>query len=218
MNNKFLYFLKGKFITFEGIEGVGKSSNLLYLKNQMSIKNISCILTKSIYDSLIGNIIRNIFLSKKSCKILFLVELLLIIAERIQHINDIILPSLYNNKCVLCDRFIDSTYVYQFYKKNEKNYFLNFFRKYGNNLLIPDLTFFLDLPVKISIERVKSRKNVDRIESRSIYFFKIIRLRYFKIMKKNLFRFKIISTLKSKKIVNKYVLRQMRLFVIKNKF
>lgn len=176
------------FISFEGIEKVGKTTNIKYVADFLLGKKCKLKVTREPGGTQIGESIRKILLdNKKHNNMNALTELFLLYAARFQHIDQIIIPSLIGRKIIICDRFIDSTYAYQSGGRNisikkikviEKLFFYN---------IKPDFVFLLNYPTKKSLLYIKKHENCDRIEKEKIDFFIKVKKIYIKraILNKN---------------------------------
>ena len=154
---------KGLFLTFEGPEASGKSSQILLLKKYLKKNNISFINTREPGGTKIAESLRKLILKVKS-DINIEEEILMLMAARSHHINNVILPALEKGKVVISDRFADSTFVYQGYVnkfgiKNAKNLHKNIL----NNFL-PNKTFLFKLSTKLIISRIKKRKSKNKYD------------------------------------------------------
>ena len=154
---------KGLFLTFEGPEASGKSSQILLLKKYLKKNNISFINTREPGGTKIAESLRKLILKVKS-DINIEEEILMLMAARSHHINNVILPALEKGKLVISDRFADSTFVYQGYVnkfgiQNAKNLHKNIL----NNFL-PDKTFLFKLSSKLIISRIKKRKSKNKYD------------------------------------------------------
>ena len=185
--------LNKRFITFEGGEGSGKSTQIKILKNKLSKKH-SVIITREPGGTKEAEIIRNLLVKGKTNKLSGITEVLLNFAARKDHVEKIILPSLKNGKWVLCDRFSDSTLAYQGYGRNvSKDLIKNLNRSLIDDLK-PKLTFLFDIDPKIGLPRSRKRSNDElRYENMPLNFHKKIRNAYLDIAKKNKKRIKIID-------------------------
>ena len=171
------------FISFEGIEGSGKTTLLENLKKYYLKKDLEVLFTKEPGGTELGEDIRDILLNPVSL-ISSEAELLLLMADRIEHVKSIINPNLKKNKIIFCDRYIDSTFAYQGKGRNLSDY------KIKNlidilNLPMPDLTILLDLPVEDGLLRANKRNDLDRFEKEDIIFHKSIRKSYLNLQKKD---------------------------------
>ncbi len=169
---------RGKFITLEGGEGVGKTTNLAFIKDYLQQHNISVVVTREPGGTALAEKIRYLLLDKGSEVISEHAELLLIFAARAQHIKHVIEPALAQGKWVLCDRFTDATYAYQGGGRNMRISTIEWLENLVQGNLKPDLTVLLDAPVEIGIERARVRGAFDRFESEKISFFEHVRRAY----------------------------------------
>jgi len=171
------------FITFEGIEGCGKSTQSKLLFEELIDRGFSVVLTREPGGTEASEEIRKIILKKWKERFTPFAELSLYEAARSLHVENLIKPSLEEGAVVICDRFTDSTLAYQGYGRGlslELIERLNFEATEG---LKPDLTFLLDLPVEIAFKRL-DRKNLDRMESEEISFHERVRKGFLEIARK----------------------------------
>lgn len=186
--------LKGRFLTVEGGEGAGKSTNIEYIKEYLANQGIDLVCTREPGGTAYAEKIRNLLLSHESEPLAADAELLLIFAARAQHLNQLILPALERGQWVLCDRFTDATYAYQGAGRNlgcDKVAMLETFVQGG---MRPDLTIILDVPVELGMQRVQSRGELDRFETEKTEFFKTVRQTYLDMATKDKKRYRIIDT------------------------
>lgn len=188
--------MKAKFITLEGIEGSGKTSSLKSITDLLDKKSISYIVTREPGGSSIGKELRAILLDPDT-EISPVVELMLMLSDRKDHVEKIILPNLEKGNWVVSDRFMDSSIAYQGGGRQLDKKLIISLTDYLN-LPQPDLTLLFDLPVEISLSRVKARGELDRFEKEELEFHKRIRNTYLDLAKNNSNRIKIIDS--SKKI------------------
>ena len=188
--------MKAKFITLEGIEGSGKTSSLKSITDLLDKKNISYVVTREPGGSSIGKELRAILLDPET-EISPEVELMLMLSDRKDHVEKIILPNLEKGNWVVSDRFMDSSIAYQGGGRQLGKKLIISLSEYLN-LPQPDLTLLFDLPVEISLSRVKARGKLDRFEKEELEFHKRIRNTYLELAKNNSNRIKIIDS--SKKI------------------
>jgi len=188
--------MKAKFITLEGIEGSGKTSSLKGITDLLDKKNISYIVTREPGGSSIGKELRAILLDPDT-EISPEVELMLMLSDRKDHVEKIILPNLEKGNWVVSDRFMDSSIAYQGGGRQLDKKLIISLTDYLN-LPQPDLTLLFDLPVEVSLSRVKARGELDRFEKEELEFHKRIRNTYLELAKNNSNRIKIIDS--SKKI------------------
>lgn len=184
--------MKAKFITLEGIEGSGKTSSLKSITDLLDKKNISYIVTREPGGSSIGKELRAILLDPDT-EISPEVELMLMLSDRKDHVEKIILPNLEKGNWVVSDRFMDSSIAYQGGGRQLDKKLIISLTDYLN-LPQPDLTLLFDLPVEISLSRVKARGELDRFEKEELEFHKRIRNTYLELAKNNSNRIKIIDS------------------------
>ena len=169
---------RGKFITFEGGEGVGKSTNVAFVESYLQSKNIPVLVTREPGGTKLAEKLRALLLDKKSEAITEEAELLLMFAARSQHLKHVIEPALARGDWVICDRFTDATYAYQGGGRNMKISTIEGLENLIQGNLRPDLTLLLDAPVKIGMERAGKRGAFDRFESETLQFFEDVRRAY----------------------------------------
>lgn len=166
------------FISFEGIEGVGKSTQLAFVEKLLVEAGVSVIVTREPGGTRMGEEIRDILLSHRDEHVVPMTELLLMFAARSQHVGTVIRPALERNAWVLCDRFVDATYAYQ---GGGRGLSVSLIERLENLVLQgfkPDRTLVFDAPPEIGLERVKKRGAQDRIEQEKIDFFRRVRTVY----------------------------------------
>ena len=183
--------MEAKFITLEGIEGSGKTTSIKSINNLLEQKKIDYINTREPGESSIGEELRGILLDPNT-DISSEVELLLMLADRKDHVEKTILPNLLNNTWVISDRFMDSSIAYQ---DGGRQLNLNMIDSLAIYLDLPqpDLTLLFDLPVEVSLERTKKRGELDRFEKEDIEFHNRIRVAYLELAKHHPERIKVID-------------------------
>jgi len=184
-------FSDGFFITFEGIEGAGKSTLIEFIEKFLLEKGCRVIKTREPGGTKIGEQIREILLNNKNY-IEDDAELLLMFAARAQHIKEVIFPALESKHIVLCDRFTDASYAYQGGGRGIEATKIKLLEKLTGDLT-PDLTILLDLDVNVGMKRTVNRGKTDRFESEDSVFFEKIRECYLEIAEDNPQRFRIIN-------------------------
>ena len=187
------------FISLEGSEGAGKSTLIDSLKKFFKKNKIEFLFTREPGATKEGQILREILLDK-SIEIDPYTETFLLVADRLQHANKIVIPALAKDINVLSDRYIDSTYAYQGAGRGISQKYLDQIME-PLNLPMPELTIYLDLPVEDGLKRAKYRDELDRFEEEDIKFFERIRFFYLDQAKKNPNRFLIIDSSKDKEEV-----------------
>ena len=203
---------KGKLISFEGIEGVGKSTTIQSIKRYIENKGLPTYCTREPGGTKYGESLRSILLNNKSI-INPEAELLLIFSMRNQHIEEVIKPKLLKGTWILCDRFIDASVAYQGFGKNvDLNKIEYLINNFTDNLQ-PDLTIFFDLPYNIAKKRFPKNKKKDRFENLNDNFFKDVYRGYKEQIKKNNKRIKKIDANRSKNEVYNQIIS-----ILENKF
>lgn len=184
------------FVSFEGGEGAGKSTLLQKLYDTLQKTGFSVLLTRAPGGTRIGTQIRELLLSEKTQGLSVYAELFLFLADRAQHVEEVILPSLKKGMIVLCDRFNDSTIAYQGSRglDIQKIWELCLF---ASQNLSPDLTLYLDLDPIQGLRRIQKEREKDRIENEELKFHQKIRDIYHTIALKEPDRFRILDASKS---------------------
>ena len=162
--------VKGKFITFEGCEGSGKSTQLKKLKEYLERAGISYILTREPGGSPIAEDIRKIILDGKNTEMCDECEAMLYAASRIQHIKEKVIPALEAGKLVICDRYVDSSLAYQGYARGLGLEYVADINKKAFELATPDLTVFLNITPDKAFERKHGADENDRMEKQGLEF------------------------------------------------
>ncbi len=155
------------FISFEGIEGSGKSTQVLRLQSSLEQQGHKVTVTREPGGCPIANAVRSILLDPANHAMVPRAELLLYAAARAQHVDEVIRPALDDGHVVLCDRFIDATMAYQGAGRGLDEALLTAINDQATGGLIPDLTLLLDLPLEIGLSRAKSRNNLQSLEAES---------------------------------------------------
>ena len=172
--------MSGLFITIEGIECVGKSTNAKFISDLLNKKNIKTHVTREPGGTSLGEKIRKILLFEQDDSISPLGELLLLFAAREKHINEVIKPNLEQGKWVISDRFTDASFAYQGFGRGLGFDQVNQLKQIIQNDFDPDLTFLLDAPIDVIKSRRKLNPN-DRFESEDRQFFERVRQGYLQL-------------------------------------
>ena len=171
----------GKFITLEGIEGVGKTTNRTYIRNLLEQTGKPCVETREPGGTPLGEALREMLLEHKHEGMSSDAELLMMFAARAEHLHKVILPALEAGKNVLCDRFTEATYAYQGGGRGINDKKIAELENWVQGELRPDLTIILDAPVATGRERAGQRSAPDRIEKEQNDFFERVRATYLEL-------------------------------------
>ncbi len=189
---------RGLFITFEGVEGAGKSTLSLNVSKALQADSIPVTLTREPGGTLLGEKLRLFVLDKDlSGHIKPRAELFLFLAARAQHVEEVIRPRLLEGVTVLCDRFSDSTVAYQGYGRHLGPDYVQNLCDLSTGFLIPDLTFLCDLETEQGFLRTNHRKSKDRIEEEHIEFHKQVRKGFLELSRLHPDRIVILDAMKS---------------------
>ena len=185
---------RGLFITIEGIEGVGKSTNMEYVHQSLLAAGIEVVLTREPGGTELGEKIRGLLLDHRNQNMVEDTELLLMFAARAQHLAEIIKPVLAQGKWVLCDRFTDATYAYQGGGRGIDMTRIAQLEQWVQDELRPDITLLLDAPAEVGLARAAGRdQEADRFEREQQAFFVNVRKTYLELAGKHPARFRIID-------------------------
>ncbi|MEE2732710.1 MAG: dTMP kinase [Pseudomonadota bacterium] len=169
---------RGKFITVEGTEGVGKTTNLEYVRNWLQQRNIPFISTREPGGTPLAEQLRALLLQPREEVVDQTAELLMVFAARAQHLNQVIQPALARGDWVLCDRFTDATYAYQGGGRGMDQALIAQLEALVQGSLRPDAVILLDVPVEIGLSRARDRGDLDRFEQEDVDFFERVRTAY----------------------------------------
>jgi dTMP kinase len=167
-----------KFITLEGIEGVGKTSNLEFIQQLLTAAGHDCVVTREPGGTALGESLRALLLQHSQEQMSPDAELLLMFAARAEHLSKVIRPALAQGRTVLCDRFTEATYAYQGGGRGLDRNKIAQLENWVQDDLRPDLTLILDAPVAVGRERAGKRSAPDRIETEQDTFFEQVRAAY----------------------------------------
>ncbi len=170
----------GFLLSFEGIEGSGKSTQIPILAQNLSLRGYDVLITREPGGTFLAEDLRGLLLSHKTETISPRTELLLLLAGRSDHIDKVIAPALSEGKVVIIDRFIDASVAYQGYGRQLGGDYIRQLHQYLDLWLVPQCTFFLDLPLDLSFKRLDLRfqGHRDRMESEPALFFERVREGY----------------------------------------
>ena len=169
---------RGKFITIDGVEGAGKSTQITFICDYLKAKGVKVILTREPGGTDVGEKIRTLLLSNSTGKMHADTELMLMFAARNEHIQNKIMPALGRGDWVLSDRFTDASYAYQGGGRGLDVERIAQLEQWVLQDFTPDMTLLLDVPVEIGMSRVESRGKKDRIELEATDFFNRVRQAY----------------------------------------
>lgn len=185
--------MKPLFITVEGIEGAGKSSNIAFTENLLRSHGHEVLLTREPGGTPLGEELRELLLGHKHDGMNDLTELLLMFAARAEHLHSKILPALEEGRWVICDRFTDATYAYQGGGRQLDTTAIATLEDLVQGSRRPDLTLLLDLPVETGLARAAKRSEPDRFERQKLEFFQRVRDAYLQIARQQPGRVKVID-------------------------
>ncbi len=170
--------MRGLFITLEGPEGAGKSTNRDYLATRLREQGIDVLLTREPGGTPLAERVRELLLAPSEEPMVADTELLLVFAARAQHLAQVIRPALARGAVVLCDRFTDATYAYQGGGRGLSEARIEVLENFVQDTLRPDLTLVFDLPVEVGLARAAARGRLDRFEQEGQPFFETVRQTY----------------------------------------
>jgi dTMP kinase len=209
-------------ITFEGIEGSGKTTQIRMAGEYLNREGIPCITTGEPGGTPLGEVIRKILLNRGACSVSPEAELFLFFAARSQHVRDIILPALRQGAWVLCDRFFDATLAYQGFGRGFDITFIKELHDFSSASLRPDLTILLDLPVDAGLGRAMDRiaqirerglALEDRFEREEREFHQRVREGYLTLAEEEPERYRIINASREAAAVHRDVCTQFGKFL-----
>lgn len=184
--------MSGCFITIEGGEGAGKTSNIDFIRDWLAGRGIDLLLTREPGGTELGEKIRNLLLDPGN-RIAADAELLLMFAARAQHLEETIRPALQAGRWVLCDRFTDATYAYQGGGRGISRDHIAVIEQWVQQGLKPDVTLLLDLPPEQGLARAGQRSSPDRFEQEQLAFFSRVRDAYLNLAREEPGRFRVID-------------------------
>jgi dTMP kinase len=188
----------GKFITFEGVDGAGKSTHLAWFADAMRQRGLDVVITREPGGTPLGEQLRKILLNQPMSSG---TEALLMFAARLEHIEQVIKPALRAGKWVISDRFSDASFAYQGGGRGLDWDKLNQLEQWVHPDLQPDLTLFFDVPVEVARQRLANNVSLDRFEQEQADFFERVRAGYHKRVQQNPQRYVVIDAAQSLDIV-----------------
>ncbi len=205
--------MRGLFITFEGTEGSGKSTQIKILARRLIRLGFPVVITREPGGTRFGEQIRKVLLSVQNHALDPRAELFLYLASRTQHLEEVILPALQNGKIVLCDRFSDATLAYQGFGRRLEMKIVRAAVDYAAKGISPHLTLLLDLDVRVGLARVRDRGRSNRLDRELREFHERVRAGYLHLARMNRVRIKIVEASREpaavaddiRKIVERYL-------------
>jgi len=189
-----------RFITFEGGDGSGKTTQLKVIENYLRARGRSCLSTREPGGTSLGQLIRQVLLEVGTQSITSPTELFLYLADRAQHMHEVVIPALKQGKIVLCDRHTDSTLAYQGYGRGIDLSLLRSLNDIASEGIKPDLTLLFDCPAEIGLSRTVQRqpqtssgRNEDRFEREKIEFHERVRAGFLELARAEPNRFRIVD-------------------------
>lgn len=195
--------MSGLFITLEGPEGAGKSTNREYLAARLREQGIDVLLTREPGGTPLAERVRELLLAPSDELMASDTELLLVFAARAQHLAQVIVPALERGAVVLCDRFTDATYAYQGGGRGLDVARIAQLEEFVQGALRPDLTLVFDLPVEVGLSRAAARGRLDRFEQEGRSFFEAVRATYLQRAKAAPARYRILDAAQSLEAVQR---------------
>ncbi|MDB2554066.1 dTMP kinase [Porticoccaceae bacterium] len=204
--------MRGKFITIEGTEGVGKTTNIQFIQNWLESKQLAYLCTREPGGTPLAEQIRELLLAPREELVCDTAELLLMFAGRAQHLNQVIEPALTEGAWVLCDRFTDATYAYQGAGRGMGTSLIAELELIVQGSLRPDLTLILDIPVELGLKRASERSDPDRFEQEKTEFFDLVRNGYLDIARKHTDRCVVIDASQPLELVQRELIIALEAF------
>lgn len=205
---------RGRFITFEGTEGVGKSTQLAVAREALEAAGKTVLVTREPGGTPMAEAIRELLLSPRDEAVNDLAELLLMFAARAQHLHSLILPALEKGTWVLCDRFTDATYAYQGGGRGVPEEQIAVLERLVQGEVRPDHVILLDCPVEVGMARARSRSAPDRFEQEKAAFFRRIRDCYLQRAEQHPLRYHIVDAAQPMDDVSRQVSGLMTSFLL----
>lgn len=177
--------MKGLFITIEGMDGSGKTTQINRLKDYFEEKGQHVVITREPGGTVISEVIRDLILDIRYQEMEPVTEALLYAASRAQHVRELVVPNLKEGHIVICDRFVDSSMVYQGFARKLGDDNIRMINRFATDGLEPDVTFFLDLEHRKGMDRKKNQQELDRLEAEKEQFHQFVREGYHRLVEEN---------------------------------
>ncbi|MEW6038083.1 MAG: dTMP kinase [Pseudomonadota bacterium] len=197
----------GKFITLEGGEGVGKTTNLDFIVSRLRERGLTVVATREPGGTVFGEAVRGIFLHQEEVRPE--AELLLLFAARVHHLREVVEPALRRGAWVVCDRFTDASYAYQGAGRGIDRSVIDFLRDWIQAGSRPDLTLLLDAPVDTGLTRAHKRSGPDRLEKENAHFFARVREGYLALARAEPGRIRVIDAAQPLALVQAAIASQL---------
>lgn len=204
---------RGLFITFEGTEGVGKSTQLRTAADTLEALGVNCVVTREPGGTPMAEAIRELLLTPRDEPVNDITELLLMFAARAQHLHTRILPELNAGRWVLCDRFTDATFAYQGGGRGVPEERIALLEQLVQGELRPDRIVLLDAPVETGMTRARHRGELDRFEQEAVDFFQRIRATYLRRAHADPARYQIVDAARDLEVVTAEVAEHIKALV-----
>jgi dTMP kinase len=186
--------MRGRFVTFEGVEGAGKSTQLRLAAAALRARGLEVVETREPGGTPVAEAIRTVLLAPRDDAMPPMTELLLMFAARAAHLADRIGPALQRGAWVLCDRFTDATYAYQGAGRGVDRAAIAALEALVQGRLRPDLTLLFDVPAEVGLERARRRNHeADRFEQEAVEFFERVRAGYLEIARREPARVRVVD-------------------------
>ncbi|MEB3102387.1 dTMP kinase [Ferviditalea candida] len=211
--------MKGIFITFEGPDGAGKTTQLKKLAFALQEEGWSAVVTREPGGTMISDKIREILLSPDHVEMSDQAEVLLYAASRAQHVRELIAPSLNRGEIVLCDRFVDASIAYQAYGLGVEERVVRSVNEFATGGLVPDRTYMLDIPVEESRHRLLTRSGaeltpeLDRIEQKELEYHRRVREGFLRIAQAEPHRVRLLDAAGSEEVLAGAILSDVKLLL-----
>lgn len=206
--------MRGLFITFEGIDGSGKDTQAKMLAKYLEKKGYSVLITREPGGTSVGEKIREILLNPEIEKVDSRAEVLLFAASRAQIVSNVIKNAIKEEKVVISIRYVDSSYAYQGIAREMGLDWVMEVNKWATRELLPDITFFLDIPEEVGLKRVDRSRNIrDKIEKNGEIFQRKVREGYYKLAKMFPERYRVIDSKRKELLIHKDIRKEVDRFI-----
>lgn len=209
--------MRAPFVTFEGPEGGGKSTQVARLARALGAQGLRCQITREPGGTKLADQLRKILLSRSTKDLSAQTELLLMLAARADHVSNLIRPSLEDGITVICDRFVDSSVAYQGAGRGLDPALIRQLNDFATGGLVPDLTLLLDVPVELGLERAARTSRPDRFEGQALDFHNRLRQAFRELAKAEPGRVRVLDASQGEEVVASQVLQTVQSFLATRK-